>query len=76
VVEEPVVPFVIPSAEDGAVEEDPLIPAVLSFSFDQAKSHLISVDGRFQDLFDKMECKPYERLESVHPFRCVNFYLV
>ncbi|KAF5385910.1 hypothetical protein D9615_002511 [Tricholomella constricta] len=49
----------------------PLVPAVLTFSFEDAKQHLISVDHRFEDLFSKMPCKPYEHLETVHPFRAL-----
>jgi DNA-3-methyladenine glycosylase II len=46
-----------------------LVPAVLTFSFEDAKQHLAGVDHRFDDLFNKMECKPFEHLERVHPFR-------
>jgi DNA-3-methyladenine glycosylase II len=45
------------------------LPAVLPFSFQEAKEHLISADDRFQDLFDRLACKPFEHLEQVHPFR-------
>lgn len=48
-----------------------LVPAQLSFSFEEAKTHLISVDPRFQILFDRLDCKPFEQLETVHPFRYV-----
>lgn len=48
-----------------------LVPAVLTFSFEEAKKHLISVDPRFEDLFSKMKCKPFEQLEQVHPFRYI-----
>lgn len=54
------------------VEEDQekdFVPAVLTFNFDDAKEHLIQVDSRFEDLFSKMPCKPFEHLEQVHPFR-------
>lgn len=46
-----------------------LVPAVLTFSFEDAKLHLTGVDHRFKDLFNKMECKPFQQLERVHPFR-------
>ena len=46
-----------------------LVPAVLSFSFEEAKQHLIAVDARFADIFDKMQCRPFQQLERVHPFR-------
>ncbi|KAG7449541.1 DNA glycosylase [Guyanagaster necrorhizus] len=46
-----------------------LIPAQLSFSFDDAKQHLIRADPRFEDIFGKLRCTPFEVLEQVHPFR-------
>ncbi|KIK97105.1 hypothetical protein PAXRUDRAFT_137018 [Paxillus rubicundulus Ve08.2h10] len=52
-------------------EEEPLVPAILSFSFEDAKTHLINVDSRFAELFARLRCKPFEYLEQVHPFRCV-----
>ncbi|THH07981.1 hypothetical protein EW145_g3020 [Phellinidium pouzarii] len=45
------------------------LPAVLTFSFADAKQHLIDADPRFEDLFSKMKCRPFEHLESVDPFR-------
>lgn len=54
------------------VEDDPetdFVPAVLTFNFDHAKEYLIQVDNRFEDLFSRMPCKPFEHLEQVHPFR-------
>jgi len=61
-----------PQADDAAVvAEEALVPAVLSFDFETAKAHLIQVDGRFEDLFSKLTCKPFEHLEAVHPFRYV-----
>ncbi|PIL36242.1 hypothetical protein GSI_01904 [Ganoderma sinense ZZ0214-1] len=64
----PVVPTVhiepIPAA-DG----EELVPAVLTFSFEHAKRHLISADPRFQDMFNRVSCKPFEELERVDPFR-------
>jgi len=51
-------------------EEDlGLVPAVLTFSFEDAKQHLINIDHRFEDLFSKMACRPFQQLETVHPFR-------
>ena len=50
-------------------EEEAIVPAVLSFNFEEAKRHLIQVDSRFEELFTKMACKPFEYLEQVHPFR-------
>lgn len=50
-------------------DTSPLVPAVLSFDFEKAKRHLISVDARFEEVFDRMECKPFEHLEQVHPFK-------
>ena len=45
------------------------LPATLSFSYHEAKSHLINADPRFEDVFNKMKCRPYEHLERVDPFR-------
>ncbi|TCD59784.1 hypothetical protein EIP91_011467, partial [Steccherinum ochraceum] len=45
-----------------------LVPATLTFSFEKAKQHLISADPRFEDIFDKMKCKPFEHLEQFDPF--------
>ncbi|KAF8844730.1 DNA glycosylase [Paxillus ammoniavirescens] len=50
-------------------EEEPLVPAVLNFSFEAAKTHLINIDSRFAELFARLRCKPFEFLEQVHPFR-------
>ena len=49
--------------------ETTLVPAVLTFDFQEAKRHLIHADHRFEDLFLRMTCKPFEQLEQVHPFR-------
>lgn len=47
----------------------PPLPAVLSFSFADAKAYLIKNDPRFEDLFTKLECRPFQHLVSVDPFR-------
>lgn len=52
-------------------EEKPLVPAALTFSFEEAKAHLIRADHRFEDIFTKLKCKPFELLEQVHPFRAL-----
>lgn len=49
--------------------DQPMIDAVLTFSFEDAKAHLISVDPRFAELFGRLKCKPFEHLDQVHPFR-------
>ncbi|KAG6899315.1 hypothetical protein C0993_011285 [Termitomyces sp. T159_Od127] len=54
---------------DLAHKAQSMVPALLTFSFEQGKKHLISVDHRFRDVFGKMQCKPFEHLEMVHPFR-------
>ncbi|TFY69808.1 hypothetical protein EVG20_g2993 [Dentipellis fragilis] len=46
-----------------------VLPAELTFSFDEAKQHLIRADRRFADVFRRLPCKPFERLERVEPFR-------
>ena len=64
----------VPSQNPSTVEEPPaLVPAVLTFSFEEAKQHLISADPRFEDVFRRLKCKPFEHLERVDPFRCVPF---
>ncbi|KZT26847.1 DNA glycosylase [Neolentinus lepideus HHB14362 ss-1] len=55
------------TAQDGATQA--FVPAVLTFSFEDAKEHLIGVDPRFESIFDKLKCKPFEHLERVDPFR-------
>ncbi|KDR75915.1 hypothetical protein GALMADRAFT_140495 [Galerina marginata CBS 339.88] len=52
-------------------EAESFVPAVLSFDFEDAKKCLIEVDQRFDDLFSKMTCKPFQQLEQVHPFRAL-----
>jgi DNA-3-methyladenine glycosylase II len=61
-------------AAPAAVPDDPgpppvLVPAELSFSFEEAKKHLIAADSRFQDVFDTAVCTPYQKLDRVEPFR-------
>jgi DNA-3-methyladenine glycosylase II len=63
----------IPSDQD-ASEPEAFVPAMLSFDFEEAKRHLIEVDHRFEDLFSKMQCKPFQHLEQVHPFRYEDFF--
>ncbi|THV05059.1 DNA glycosylase [Dendrothele bispora CBS 962.96] len=65
------------SAPEATQSVDPgpppvLVPAKLTFSFEDAKKHLTSVDPRFQVLFDRLHCKPFEQLEQVHPFRALS----
>ncbi|KAH7923735.1 DNA glycosylase [Leucogyrophana mollusca] len=66
----PVLPAPVAPVSDSDAEEV-LVPAVLSFSFEEAKRHLISVDNRFEDIFARLKCKPYQYLEQVHPFRAL-----
>ena len=54
-----------------AADGEELVPAVLTFSFQDAKRHLIGADPRFEDMFNRVSCKPFEELERVDPFRCV-----
>lgn len=46
-----------------------LVPAVLTFSFEEAKQHLITIDRRFEEMFYRLKCKPFEHLERLDPFR-------
>jgi len=60
-----------PSEEDLAP-----LPAKLTFSLEDAKDHLIKADRRFGDVFSRLPCKPFERLEGIHPFRSVSFFFL
>ncbi|KAJ6593897.1 DNA glycosylase [Mycena capillaripes] len=55
----------------GTTSEPDFVPAdaVLTFSFEDARKHLIDADHRFEDVFNRLECKPFQQLEQVHPFR-------
>lgn len=59
----------VAQVQGGRDLEHVLLPAVLSFSFEDAKKHLVGTDGRFEEIFNTLPCKPYEHLEKVHPFR-------
>jgi len=48
-----------------------IFPATLTFSYEDAKEHLIRADPRFAGLFSRLGCKPFEHLERVEPFRSV-----
>ena len=63
----PTVPFEIPPPGDSFSAE--LLPAKLTFSFEDAKNHLIAADPRFANIFSRLPCKPYEKLERIEPFR-------
>ncbi|OJA09180.1 hypothetical protein AZE42_00677 [Rhizopogon vesiculosus] len=65
------VAFIPPPPLQNTPEKETLIPAVSTFSFEEAKAHLIRADHRFEDLFAKLRCKPFEFLEQVHPFRAL-----
>lgn len=66
-VPKPPMKHIQPVAADGGTEE--LVPAELTFSFEDGKKHLISVDPRFEDIFSRLKCRPYEHLERVDPFK-------
>jgi len=57
-----------------ASEPEAFVPAMLSFDFEEAKQHLIAVDHRFEDLFSRMQCKPFQYLDQAHPFRSEGFF--
>ena len=59
-------PLIPPSEEEIAP-----LPAKLTFSLEDAKNHLVRADHRFRDIFSRLPCKPFERLEGIHPFRSV-----
>ena len=51
-----------------------LVPAKLTFDFEEAKRHLIAADPRFEELFARLKCRPFEHLEQVDPFRFVLWF--
>jgi DNA-3-methyladenine glycosylase II len=55
---------------DWNAERPSFLPATLSFSFEEAKRHLINADPRFEDIFNKLSCRPFVKLDRVEPFRC------
>ncbi|KAI9442125.1 DNA glycosylase [Lactarius indigo] len=57
-------PLISPSGKELAP-----LPAELTFSLEDAKNHLIQADCRFGDVFSRLPCKPFERVEGIHPFR-------
>ncbi|KAH9061358.1 DNA glycosylase [Lactarius vividus] len=57
-------PLIPPSGEELAP-----LPAKLTFSLEDAKNHLIQADNRFRDVFSRLPCKPFERVEGIHPFQ-------
>ncbi|KAJ7783176.1 hypothetical protein B0H16DRAFT_1357722 [Mycena metata] len=66
-----------------ATSEPEFVPvdAVLTFSFEDAKKHLINADHRFEDVFKRLECKPFQQLEqgpsfSVRLSRLTDYRLV
>ncbi|KAH9485409.1 Putative DNA-3-methyladenine glycosylase YfjP [Psilocybe cubensis] len=61
----PALPIVPKPSSEEEEEEVVFVPAVLSFDLEEAKRHLIQIDQRFEELFTKMKCKPFEHLEQV-----------
>lgn len=60
---------ILPVIPPAAGAPPTVLPAALCFSFEDAKGHMIGVDERFQDVFEKNQCKPFEELDRVEPFR-------
>ncbi|KAJ6475362.1 DNA glycosylase [Mycena vitilis] len=58
------------AASGGTATQLDFVPAdaILTFSFEDARKHLINADHRFGDVFDRLECTPFQQLEQVHPF--------
>lgn len=65
----PVKPLPIFNLTDATQDPSRMIPGKLGFDFEEAKRHLVGVDPRFEQLFGKLKCKPFENLEAVDPFR-------
>lgn len=58
------------TADRGIETPQALVPAVLTFSLEEGKQHLIHVDHRFEEIFRRLACRPFEHLERLDPFRC------
>jgi DNA-3-methyladenine glycosylase II len=54
---------------DWDVERPSYLPAELSFSYEEAKGHLINADPRFESVFERLACRPFIQLERLEPFR-------
>lgn len=65
----PVKPLPVFALTDATQDSSRMIQGKLGFDFDEAKRHLIRADPRFEQLFGKLKCKPFENLEPVDPFR-------
>ena len=59
------------SMKPAHLDPNRVIPANLTFDFQQAKEHLTAVDSRFAKVFETLPCRPFENLEPVDPFRRV-----
>lgn len=65
----PAVTHTVHAVAPDAGGDAPLVPAELAFSFEDAKRHLVRADPRFEELFRRLKCRPFEHLERVDPFR-------
>lgn len=54
---------------DWSAERPEYLPASLTFSYEEAERHLISVDHRWAGIFERLKCRPFVQLERVDPFR-------
>ncbi|KAH9083434.1 DNA glycosylase [Lactarius deliciosus] len=64
-------PLIPPSGEELAP-----LPAELTFSLEDAKNHLIQADYRFGDVFSRLPCTPFERVEAIHPFQTLCYSIL
>lgn len=56
------------------IDVDPdsnVIPGQLTFSYEDAKAHLIAADNRFVTMFEHVKCAPFESVEAMDPFKFV-----
>ena len=64
--------IVPPPLAVGEVDADEyVIRPELSFSYEDARKHLCSVDPRFTPLFDTLPCKPFTEEADLNPFRAL-----
>ena len=74
-------PVLALEAQESAAEaekEGVLLHPALTFSYEDARTHLTAVDPRWEAVMGRLKCKPYEgeQTEAFNPFRCVPLLLV
>lgn len=53
-----------------------LLPPKLSFDFEAARSHIISCDARFERVFEKLKCRPFQEVDELCAFRSLSTSII